>query len=239
MTTENMDIWNSVCKTDPSATKNGKVKGQNITSINGHYVAQELTRQFGPVGIGWGYIIDEDRYDYAGPIADDSGTTLTDGKIHTIKLTLWYEHGGKRGEVSHYGHTPYIYKSRYGFSVDDEAPKKSLTDALKKCASMIGVCADIFLGYFDDVHYRTEQQNRESLEKAEDKLAEKEKQHEEYQTWCNSHLGIIETAASINELEKAYAHVMRRLKIKPDEQFGLKVTRAKDKRKEELSNDKP
>jgi hypothetical protein len=44
-----------------------------------------------------------------------------------------------------------LYKSNN--SLDDEAPKKAMTDALTKAMSHLGMSADIFLGKFDDNKY--------------------------------------------------------------------------------------
>jgi len=52
---ENMHIWSLVEKTNPEGTKQAKVDGQNITSINGHYMFEQATEIFGPAGIGWGW----------------------------------------------------------------------------------------------------------------------------------------------------------------------------------------
>ena len=37
--------------------------------------------------------------------------------------------------------------------LDDEAPKKAMTDALTKAFSHLGVSADVFLGMFDNSKY--------------------------------------------------------------------------------------
>ena len=115
----NTDIWEKVDKTDPSATKAGKVDGMNITSINGVYMAKKATEQFGPVGKGWGYDIIEDRYDDAGPIYSEAQEIICHGSNHTLRLSLWYMLDGDKCSVEHYGHTKYIYRSKYGFTVED------------------------------------------------------------------------------------------------------------------------
>ena len=38
-------------------------------------------------------------------------------------------------------------------TLDDEAPKKALTDAMTKAFSHLGVSADVFLGLFDNNKY--------------------------------------------------------------------------------------
>jgi hypothetical protein len=50
------------------------------------------------------------------------------------------------------------------FIVDEDAPKKSVTDALVKCASYLGFAGDIFSGMWDDSKY-VEQAGREWRER--------------------------------------------------------------------------
>ena len=38
-------------------------------------------------------------------------------------------------------------------ALDDEAPKKAMTDAMTKALSHLGVSADVFLGMFDNSKY--------------------------------------------------------------------------------------
>lgn len=69
------------------------------------------------------------------------------------------------------GHTPYLRRTKYGPSHDEEYYKKTLADAVKKSLSMLGFGADIFLGLADDAHYKqvieSERQLKESAERPE------------------------------------------------------------------------
>lgn len=65
MSDQNMQIWNRVEKTDIRFTKKAKVNGQDITSLSGTAMAMKATELFGPVGIGWGWRIIEERFDEA------------------------------------------------------------------------------------------------------------------------------------------------------------------------------
>ena len=96
----NLVIWNQVDKTDTAHTKAGQVSGQNITSINGTSTVLQATKVFGPVGIGWGYDIVEERFDQGMPIIKDD-KVICHVLIHTIRLKLWYKLDGVRGEVEH------------------------------------------------------------------------------------------------------------------------------------------
>jgi len=171
----NMMLWDQVSTTDINQTQSAKVDGNNLTSIYGLYVVMRATEAWGAIGVGWGYEIVEDRLDDSGPIYDQEKppNLLCQGKLHTIILKVWFMDDGKRSEtIAHYGHTKYIYKSKWGFTVDYEYAKKSLTDALKKCLSMFGFCADIYLGKFDNAEYRENSQHQLAIDNAENKADE-------------------------------------------------------------------
>lgn len=157
---KNTELWDSVKETPTKHTKPGL---NNLTSINGHYFMMRATEVFGPCGVGWGYEILEERLDKGVEVNHETSpyTPVT----HTLKLRLWYKWNDERGEVVHFGHTPYIMKTKRGPYQDDEAPKKSLTDALKKCLSMIGIGADVHLGQFEDFSYKQELELKEKEEK--------------------------------------------------------------------------
>ena len=242
MTKSNLDIWAKVATTDPSKTKNFKAPGGfQGTAINPTYLVKKATELFGPIGLGWGYEILEDRFDQGAPIIDQETKVPTGAflQTHTIKLKLWYLHQGEKLEVTHYGHTPFVYQTKHGLSTDFESAKKSLTDAIKKCLSMIGFSADIMLGDFEDPDYRQEIKEKLRIDKAEDKIAETETIKAEHKEWLEKHLRIIETAVTMNELEKVFSIVYRTLKARRDDASIKKVTLAKEKRKKVLQKITP
>src|SRR5690242_14923694 len=69
-----MALWNAVCKTDPRHTKPVEF-GRKFTAIDAHYQIMEATRQFGPIGEGWGY--------------DTGELSLLDGLV-IVPVTLWH-----------------------------------------------------------------------------------------------------------------------------------------------------
>src|SRR5690554_4690978 len=168
----NMSIWSQVEKTAPEATKAAKVNGQQITSISGPHMVKRATEVFGPVGIGWGWTVAEERFDQGGEIRNDKGEIIGHEVGHNIRIKLWFMQDDKRGELEQYGCTPFTYKSKWGVTTDTEAPKKSLTDAIKKALSMLGFSADIFLGMYDDTDYVQQRQAEAALEQAENREAE-------------------------------------------------------------------
>lgn len=152
----NMEIWNSVEKTDPKFTKQfsrgGGFKG---TATNATYLARKATEAFGPCGTGWGInVLSEEVFVGAPHIIE--GQIVAHDAIHKVHARLWYVLDGKRGEVEQFGQTQIVGRNKNGFYTDEEAPKKSLTDAMSKCLSLLGFSADIHLGLYDDNKYVAE-----------------------------------------------------------------------------------
>lgn len=197
-------IWDQVKKTDPSATKTSNQGGRQQTSIDGYWMIGRATEIFGPVGIGWGYEVLEERLDDGAPALVSAGEgnppLVITTKTHTIKLRFWYKHEGEVGEVVQYGHTPALYRSKHGVSDDGEAPKKSLMDAIKKSLSMLGFCADVFTGQFDDREYVETRRTEEDIEKATDKDKEIADKRAELTKYVTDHLAVIEKASSASEV---------------------------------------
>lgn len=144
-TNPNMEIWDRVCMTDPKHVKpiTGKDYGGN--SPKPYWIVRRLTEEFGPCGIGWGYDIESERFERF----SDTDT------LHVAKVRLWYRLNKEDvGEVVQMGQTKASYMTSKGvFKVDEDAPKKSVTDALVKCASYLGFAGDIFMGLWDDSKY--------------------------------------------------------------------------------------
>jgi hypothetical protein len=106
-----------------------------------------MTDEFGPCGIGWGFTILSERFERF----SDTDT------LHVAVVRLWYVMDSKRGELEQVGQTKSSYMSSGGkFILDEDAPKKSVTDALVKCASYLGFAGDIFSGRWDDSRYVAE-----------------------------------------------------------------------------------
>lgn len=143
-TNPNTELWNRVCVTDPAAVKPITGKQYSGNSPKPYWIVQRLTEEFGPCGLGWGYIVLNERMERM---------TETD-ILHIAVVRFWYVLDGKRGEVEQIGQTKAAYKTSKGsILVDEDAPKKSVTDALVKCASYIGFAGDIFSGRWDDSKY--------------------------------------------------------------------------------------
>jgi len=131
--TPNLRIWNQVCKTDPVNAKEVSIGARSFTAISAMSQMQKATEVFGPCGTGWGYNFE---------VMEEAPPTVL-----VFHVTLWYENHDQ--EVQQFGSCPW----NIGERLDQDAPKKALTDGVTKCLSLLGFNADVHLGKFDDNKY--------------------------------------------------------------------------------------
>ena len=159
---DNKALWNSVCVTDPRAVKPITGKQYSGNSPKPYWLIERATETFGPVGIGWGVIVKSERFERL------SETDV----LHVAVVSVWFVQDGKRSETfDQMGGTKACYKTAKGtLMVDEDAGKKSVTDGMVKCLSMIGFAGDIFSGQWDDSKYvesaRQYHEERENPERA-------------------------------------------------------------------------
>ncbi len=234
MSANNLKIWEQVEKTDTRFTKDAKVGGQNITSLNGTAMIMKATEVFGPAGIGFGWKVLEERFDPGVEIfigEGDKRSSLGFTSNHTVRIAFWFMLDGQRGEIESYGCTNYIYKASYGMLTDGEAPKKSLTDAIKKALSALGFSADVFLGMFDDKDYVNALADEQAIEQAEDKAAEEERQKQERLDYIASVIESLKTAKTAKELKTFHDVAVRRLTLRQDTKAVTRIVREYDEQK--------
>jgi hypothetical protein len=149
----NLELWQSVEMTDPKHVKPITGKSYNGSSPSPYWLVKKATETFGPCGIGWGFTVIDERIEV--------GTEPSD-RVSFARVRVWYEWKGKRGEVEHVGGTTFSGRRKPkgdqlgALFSDEDAPKKSVTDALTKALSMIGFAGDIFSGRWDDSKYQAE-----------------------------------------------------------------------------------
>ena len=223
----NMRIWDQVDKTDTRYTKDAKVGGQQITSLNGTAMIMKATELFGPAGIGFGWKVLEERFDLGVEVFIGEGekrSSLGFTSNHTVRIAFWFMLDGQRGEIESYGCTNYIYKASYGMLTDGEAPKKSLTDAIKKALSSLGFSADVFLGMFDDKDYVSQLADEQAIEHAEDQEAEKARQQQERLDYIKSVIDSMAGAQSAQELKKIHDVAVRKLTLRKDTKGAERIS---------------
>lgn len=240
-----MALWDQVKTTDKDHTETKHLEGRNVTTINTQYLLQRATEMFGPAGKGWGYEVLVDRFDEGAPIVNKDGHKIGNELVHTCQIKLWYQHGGKRNSVTHYGHTPFVRQSQYGPYTDFDAPKKSLSDAIKKCLSVLGFSADVHLGMFDDSTYIEGLELKKRLDEAGDKDSVLNEAKAEFKDWLARQINVLERAPSVQSLSlmrkqavqtaRAKAEVV---KYNPDE-VERHISEAADAREKHLTANPP
>jgi hypothetical protein len=141
----NKALWDSVKVTDPSAVKPITGKSYKGDSPKPYWLIERATDVFGPIGIGWGVVVKSERFERM------SDTDV----LHVAVVSVWYVHDGVRSETfDQMGGTKAAYMTSKGvLMVDEDAGKKSVTDGMVKCLSMIGFAGDIFSGLWNDSKY--------------------------------------------------------------------------------------
>jgi len=132
---KNTELWDKLKHTDPKYTKPFPKFGKTLTTIDPMYQIMMMTRIFGPVGKGWSY---DAKFHYT------DANVFAEVKLVYMIDDIWYKYGPVSSVCGLY---------RKAGTLDDEAPKKALTDAMTKAFSHLGVSADVFLGMFDNVKY--------------------------------------------------------------------------------------
>lgn len=136
----NLNLWSQFDVTPSQYKKNFRKGGFQGTSFNPNWMIKKLTEVFGVIGCGWGYEILKDEYIDASVNKDNSYV------VHKILLKFWYIYQGEKQEFTHFGLTNFCYQTKEGYLfVDEDHAKKSLTDAISKCATMLGFAADIYM----------------------------------------------------------------------------------------------
>lgn len=149
MTAENTAIWDALAKTDPKHTKGFKRGGGfSGTAVKPMWCIRRMTEQFGPCGTGWG--MSEPQFQV---VPGHNSEVLV-----YCTVSIWYGDGktvyGVGGDkVVGYIKANPQYNRPERWENDDEAFKKSFTDALLNAMKHIGVAADIHMGLFDDNKY--------------------------------------------------------------------------------------
>lgn len=214
---DNLQLWNRFADIDPKFTKPITGKAYKGTSPNPQYVIQCLTDMFGPVGQGFGWDVVAEEFTPLGPEV-----------LHWCRIKFW--HTERANIFDSYGQTKAVYASKEGkIIVDEDAPKKSLTDAIIKAASHIGVAANIFLGRWDDQKYVQEvnQEYRQEERRAKQDTRAMDAQIVHERAVTDAH-AMIESADTLSDLASVWKSLAREVQADP------RVIEAKDNRKEQL-----
>lgn len=146
---QNLQIWNDRKNIDPNFTKPISGRDYTGTSPDPQEIIRMLTEEFGPAGRGFGWSV----------IQEDFTPLGSETVLHWCRIDFWWKRDGEKNSFQQYGQTKAAYvagrKNGSGgyLKIDEDAPKKSLTDAITKAASQLGFAASIYLGLYDDAKY--------------------------------------------------------------------------------------
>lgn len=220
----NMAIWSAADKTPVEYTKPVQYPYPH-TSINTYAPMMRATELFGPEGGRWGFEILEDELRQGAPIQfNKEGDPTVYSQNHHIRIRLWVndESGNQIAETFAAGATKYIYFDKKNQVVvdDEEAFKKTESDARKKALSWLGFGADVYLGMFDDADYLHEITTNASIEK--DK-----KKDDADAKWIESKsrsVKLMKSATSKNEATGIYRDITRQATARNDNAFVKNIT---------------
>jgi len=228
----NLDLWDSVSKTNPKFTKEGQKGAFKFTAISPIYQFKNATEAFGVQGIGWGVVIGSEVFEES-----EYGTT----KILSYDATMFFNFDGVRGEIPIHASEKSCYQTQGAngyMKIDDEARKKVVTNAKTKGLSELGFNADIFMGEFDNPDYVKAVGNEFKLEGAENQIEERAAQQKEYEDWADGVKGLLSTASSMNELKQVFKGAAGKAKLYDDSALIVQLNKIKDKRKIQLEANK-
>lgn len=158
-------LWQDVHDTPEQYTKDfTRGGGFSGTAIDPTYLVMRATELWGPIGARWGYEITQEDYIEGEPIIhypkEEGLMPMIMGHItiHKVRVKLWYPVVVPSGEettgyIEQFGQTTFIGRTKNGLTTDEEHAKKSVTDALSKCLSLLGFGADVRIGRFEDSDY--------------------------------------------------------------------------------------
>ena len=212
---ENKALWDSVKVTDPAVVKAITGKSYQGSSPKPYWLIERATEVFGPVGIGWGVDVVSERFERM------SDTDV----LHVAVVSVWYMHNGERSHsFEQMGGTKACYMAGSGkLMVDEDAGKKSVTDGMVKCLSMIGFAGDIFSGQWNDskyVDWAAEQYNKPAPRTAE--------QEEQRGAWLEDQFVAIDAAKTVGDLKRIIDAALAITAKENDDDAARQILAARD-----------
>lgn len=120
----------------------GRKKG--LSAIDPIFRLEALTTLFGPVGVGWKYKIKTKETIYH--VTTQNGAVIEGEHLLEVKMKFKY-HTAKSGWsepiVAIGTAKPRVFE-KGSYYIDEEAPKKAITDALSQVCKMLGIGANVY-----------------------------------------------------------------------------------------------
>ncbi len=136
-----MELWLSVCTTDPQFQKKANNGRFDFTAIDPHYQLMKATAQWGPYGGNWG--LRELAFNVAEAMHKEVPKSTLVGR------GIFFYPGG---QFEIFADLPFRW--------NDDAYKKLFTTLRSKALSLLGFDAGAFLGKFEDEQYVAEMRTK-------------------------------------------------------------------------------
>ena len=165
---DNLEVYNQFAAVPDNAKKaitGGRLKG--MTDINPMWRIKTLTERYGPCGIGWKYVITDQR------IIEGAGGVM----CAFLNIDLFVKENGAWSEaIAGTGGSQLVSKENGGMYTNDECFKMALTDAISVACKALGMGAEVYW-QADETKYEHKEDDMEdlskhSLKKCRQRLAE-------------------------------------------------------------------
>lgn len=225
MKESNLNLWNSVCTTDPEFTKFVGQRG-GFTAIDAQYLIMKATEVFGPYGLGFGLSLSTLNYEQL---------ETTGMVIHSA--VFFYKIGNERASFPIHNAIKFRSGSPDKPYYDEDFAKKLETNTLSKALSKIGFSADVYLGMFDDKNYQDEIGSKFAVDKVVSREEQREREEQELKEWVQTQTEKLRAAQSMDDLKATFTHIARKLKVKGAD-YLKQVSEVKDEVKAALESEK-
>ncbi|CAB3739854.1 hypothetical protein LMG22037_06334 [Paraburkholderia phenoliruptrix] len=136
----NLSMWTRASKaTVPHADAASQADSGGIAAAL-RQLAYLASAVFGPIGIGWGYDLEEDVLREGAPIVA-AGQVVGRELMHTARIRFWHrrsDHPQEKVEFTARAHAMFVSSTNAGPMTDPDAPARTELQAFAVCLSKIG-----------------------------------------------------------------------------------------------------
>ncbi|MEO1616498.1 MAG: hypothetical protein AAFV88_11650 [Planctomycetota bacterium] len=134
MSSENMELWNKVCKTPEERTKPFQKGRKELTEINQQWQLQQATEIWGPYGKDWG--LKNLRFEVI-EVQDSADGVQYSANMLMLNAEFFYPQA------------TFAIANDAQLRVGQDCVKMLVTNTRSKALSWLGFGADVFMGEFD------------------------------------------------------------------------------------------
>ncbi|MBB4516389.1 hypothetical protein [Paraburkholderia fungorum] len=133
-------MWTRVSKAAPPPADAASRADPGGITVALRQLAYLASAEFGPIGIGWGYDLEEDVLREGAPIVV-AGQVVGRELMHTARIRFWHrrsDHPQEKVEFTARAHAMFVSSTNAGPMTDPDAPARTELQAFAVCMSKIG-----------------------------------------------------------------------------------------------------